>query len=129
MKYSEFLKANDITNDNLVKLMGSDCQHSHQKEALRLLWGVAITKVNPPEWLIPELEKARKEIDPKEFPFLGAEDVFFDKVCDRNYPDSNALCLAICNSNKNNVERGEDCPEMEASYKEYCQTEMITDSQ
>lgn len=129
MKYSEFLKANDITNDNLVKLMDSDCQHSHQKEALRLLWGVAITKVNPPEWLIPELEKARKEMDPKKFPFLGAEDVFFDKVCDRDYPDSNALCLAIYNSYKNNVERGEDCPEMEASYKEYCQTEMITDSQ
>ena len=117
MKYSDFLKANGITNENLVKLMASDCQMPHHKEALRLLWGVAITKVNPPEWLIPELEKARNEIDPEEFPFLGAEDVFFDKVCDRDYPDSDALYLAIKNSYKNNVEKGEDCPDMEAVYR------------
>ena len=121
MKYSDFLKANGITHEQLGNLLQTGCRTQTEKDILSMLWGRAIAKTNPPALVVPTIEKALADpIVNQKTGFLdnyGAYEIASQKKTEKDYQDEDAMFLATLDSWRNWEEHRTDYPNMEESYR------------
>lgn len=116
MKYSDFLKANEMTHEDVAEILRRD-----DPKLLRALWGRAVAKTNPPDWIKPKIEKGLKDpmLQKKGEGLMsnfGIYELVSQEIGERLFPDDNDLYLATLDSWRRMEHQKVDEPNIEKAY-------------